>query len=72
MNNSQLTTIRRLHAKHWSVRDIAVATGFTRARVQRAIGVEPPKRTRTAQSVARSLLAEGYSPELVAANFGEA
>ena len=70
MNTSQLRCIRRLHAKHWSVRDIAVATGFTRARVQRAIGVEP-KRARKESSAASVLLAEGYSPEVVAANFGE-
>ena len=70
MNNSQLTTIRRLHAKHWSIRDIMVVTGYSRATVQRAIGVEP-KRARKESSTARSLLAEGYSPELVAANFGE-
>ena len=70
MNNSQLTTIRRLHAKHWSIRDIMVVTGYSRATVQRAIGVES-KRARKASSVAILLLAEGYSPELVAANFGE-
>jgi len=66
------TTIRRLHAKRFTVGDIARLTGCTMRDVRQVLTIRRAGAVRNRQrhDARQQLLAAGYDPQVVASVFG--
>lgn len=66
--------IKLMSGKGYGVPDIANTIGIARNDVRRVLGlkpVNPSKPPETLQEAAQKLLAKGFHPDIVRANFGE-